>query len=185
MAAFHITPHAGKLDNCSLSITSHVHTPCTVTTLMPCHAHPCPLSWPQVLQRQDECVTVRQRTLRWLLLVIILPGPSFYTSTCTASSHTLASARACRFTTPMHRQMPMPAVPMHALSNHAFFAPHLPPCMCRGPCPLFMLKSCWVQGVIDENTLVWGQGLADWLPAKNVKLLLPMIRTPEGECLGG
>ncbi len=38
-----------------------------------------------------------------------------------------------------------------------------------------------VQGCIDENTLVWGQGLYDWLPAKNVKLLLPMIRTPEGE----
>mmetsp|Transcript_11352 Transcript_11352/g.19868 ORF Transcript_11352/g.19868 Transcript_11352/m.19868 type:complete len:248 (-) Transcript_11352:471-1214(-) len=49
----------------------------------------------------------------------------------------------------------------------------------RGPCPLHMLKSAWVQGVIDENTLVWGQGLFDWLPAKNVKLLLPMVRTPE------
>lgn len=51
----------------------------------------------------------------------------------------------------------------------------------RGPCPLHVLKDAWVQGVIDENTLVWGQGLYDWLPAKNVKLLLPMIRTPEGE----
>lgn len=49
----------------------------------------------------------------------------------------------------------------------------------RGPCPLHTLKDAWVQGVIDENTLVWGQGLFDWLPAKNVKLLLPMIRTPE------
>lgn len=49
----------------------------------------------------------------------------------------------------------------------------------RGPCPLHVLKDAWVQGVIDENTLVWGQGLYDWLPAKNIKLLLPMIRTPE------
>lgn len=49
----------------------------------------------------------------------------------------------------------------------------------RGPCPLHVLKDAWVQGVIDENTLMWGQGLYDWLPAKNVKLLLPMIRTPE------
>ena len=40
---------------------------------------------------------------------------------------------------------------------------------------------CFLQGCIDENTLVWGQGLYDWLPAKNVKLLLPMIRTPEGK----
>lgn len=49
----------------------------------------------------------------------------------------------------------------------------------RGPCPLHVLKDCWVQGVIDENTLVWGGGLYDWLPIKNVKLLIPMIRTPE------
>ncbi|KAI8473903.1 MAG: hypothetical protein J3K34DRAFT_409551 [Monoraphidium minutum] len=49
----------------------------------------------------------------------------------------------------------------------------------RGPCPLHVLKDAWVQGTIDENTLVWGHGLYDWLPAKNVKLLLPMIRTPE------
>mmetsp|Transcript_32324 Transcript_32324/g.71510 ORF Transcript_32324/g.71510 Transcript_32324/m.71510 type:complete len:247 (+) Transcript_32324:119-859(+) len=49
----------------------------------------------------------------------------------------------------------------------------------RGPCPLHVLKDAWVQGVIDENTLMWGQGLYDWLPAKNIKLLLPMIRTPE------
>lgn len=45
---------------------------------------------------------------------------------------------------------------------------------------MHVLKECWVQGVIDENTLVWGQGLYDWLPAKNVKLLLPLVRTPEG-----
>lgn len=54
----------------------------------------------------------------------------------------------------------------------------------RGPCPLHVLKDAWVQGVIDENTLLWGQGLYDWLPAKNIKLLLPMVRTPEGECAG-
>lgn len=49
----------------------------------------------------------------------------------------------------------------------------------RGPCPLHVLKDCWVQGVVDENTLVWGQGLVDWLPARNVKLLVPLVRTPE------
>lgn len=54
----------------------------------------------------------------------------------------------------------------------------------RGPCPLHVLKDAWVQGAIDENTMVWGHGLYDWLPAKNVKLLLPMVRTPEGESLG-
>lgn len=49
----------------------------------------------------------------------------------------------------------------------------------RGPCPLHVLKDCWVQGVVDENTLVWGQGLIDWLPMKNVKLLVAQVRTPE------
>jgi len=37
-----------------------------------------------------------------------------------------------------------------------------------------------VNGVIDENTLVWGQGLADWLPVRNVRTLVPQIRTVEG-----
>ena len=50
----------------------------------------------------------------------------------------------------------------------------------RGPCNLHVLRDCWVHGVIDENTLVWGQGLADWLPVRNVRTLVPQIRTVEG-----
>lgn len=50
----------------------------------------------------------------------------------------------------------------------------------RGPCNLHVLRSCWTHGVIDENTLVWGQGLADWLPVRNVRTLVPQIRTVEG-----
>lgn len=50
----------------------------------------------------------------------------------------------------------------------------------RGPCPLHVMKDAWVQGIVDENTLVWGQGLIDWLPMKNVKLLVAQVRTPEG-----
>lgn len=49
----------------------------------------------------------------------------------------------------------------------------------RGPCSLPVLRECWVNGIIDENTLVWGQGLADWLPVKNVRTLVPQIRTLE------
>lgn len=49
----------------------------------------------------------------------------------------------------------------------------------RGPCSLPVLREAWTQGVIDENTLVWGQGLADWLPVKNVRTLVPQIRTVE------
>jgi hypothetical protein len=42
-----------------------------------------------------------------------------------------------------------------------------------------VLRECWVNGIIDQNTLVWGQGLADWLPVKNVRTLVPQIRTVE------
>ena len=50
----------------------------------------------------------------------------------------------------------------------------------RGPCTLHVLRDCWVHGVVDENTLVWGQGLCDWLPIRNVRTLVPQIRTVEG-----
>ncbi|KAK2080945.1 hypothetical protein QBZ16_000799 [Prototheca wickerhamii] len=49
----------------------------------------------------------------------------------------------------------------------------------RGPCTLPIMREAWVHGVIDQNTLVWGQGLADWLPIRNVKTLVPQIRTVE------
>jgi hypothetical protein len=39
-----------------------------------------------------------------------------------------------------------------------------------------------VAGVIDEDTLVWGHGLGDWLPIRNVRTLVPQIRTLEGAC---
>lgn len=55
----------------------------------------------------------------------------------------------------------------------------------RGPCNISVLRECWVHGVIDDGTLVWGQGLADWLPVKNVRTLVPQIRTVEGQCFAG
>jgi hypothetical protein len=35
-----------------------------------------------------------------------------------------------------------------------------------------------VNGVVDEHTLVWGNGLGDWLPARNVRGLITNIRNP-------
>ncbi|GMH40532.1 hypothetical protein BSKO_08436 [Bryopsis sp. KO-2023] len=49
----------------------------------------------------------------------------------------------------------------------------------RGPCTLPTLRQAWVHGVIDQHTLVWGQGLIDWLPVRNVRTLVPQIRTME------
>lgn len=49
----------------------------------------------------------------------------------------------------------------------------------RGPCTLPVLKECWVHGIIGEETLVWGQGLHDFLPVRNIRTLIPQIRTLE------
>lgn len=50
----------------------------------------------------------------------------------------------------------------------------------RGPCDIKILRNCWVHGIIDQNTFVWGQGLDQWLPIKNIRGLLICIRIPEG-----
>lgn len=53
----------------------------------------------------------------------------------------------------------------------------------RGPCPLTTLRTAWINGVIDENTLVWGQGLEEWVPVRNVRALPALIRTVEAQFL--
>merc|ERR1719235_2576437 len=49
----------------------------------------------------------------------------------------------------------------------------------RGPCTLPVLREAWSKGIIDDKTLVWGTGLIDWIPIRNVWLLSSAIRTPE------
>merc|ERR1711976_513338 len=49
----------------------------------------------------------------------------------------------------------------------------------RGPCDIHILRKCWIDGIIDQNTLVWGQGLDSWLPLKNISTLILQIRLPE------
>ena len=44
---------------------------------------------------------------------------------------------------------------------------------------LCLRSQAWTNGLVDENTLVWGQGLLDWIPAKNVTTLVAQVRTPE------
>lgn len=47
----------------------------------------------------------------------------------------------------------------------------------RGPCPLSVMRACWVNGIVDHNTLVWGQGLEAWYPVSNVVGLIANIQT--------
>ena len=49
----------------------------------------------------------------------------------------------------------------------------------RGPCNLPILREAWIHGVVDEHTLVWGKGLMDWLPMRNVRTLVPQVTTAE------
>ena len=49
----------------------------------------------------------------------------------------------------------------------------------RGPCTMPVLREAWIHGVVDEHSLVWGKGLMDWLPIRNVRTLAPQIRTLE------
>lgn len=50
----------------------------------------------------------------------------------------------------------------------------------HGKAVVWLTFSGFVQGIVDENTLVWGHGLADWLPIRNVRTLVAQIRTVEG-----
>merc|ERR1712224_371729 len=49
----------------------------------------------------------------------------------------------------------------------------------RGPCTLPVMREAWTKGIIDDKTLVWANGLIDWIPIRNVVLLVTAIRTPE------
>ncbi|AIB09996.1 RNA binding protein (nucleomorph) [Lotharella oceanica] len=49
----------------------------------------------------------------------------------------------------------------------------------RGPCDIYLLRKCWINGIIDQNTLIWGIGLDDWVPLRNIRNLIILIRIPE------
>lgn len=49
----------------------------------------------------------------------------------------------------------------------------------RGPCPLSTLRTCYINGIVDEKTLVWGQGLEEWVPFRNVRALPALVRNLE------
>ena len=42
-----------------------------------------------------------------------------------------------------------------------------------------IVKKCWINGIIDENTLVWGNGLGDWVPMRNVRGMAELLHEPK------
>lgn len=55
----------------------------------------------------------------------------------------------------------------------------------RGPCQLSTLRAGWIHGIVDEYTLVWGQGLEGWYPIRNVVSLVANIQSYDGEHVPG
>ena len=49
----------------------------------------------------------------------------------------------------------------------------------RGPMTIDILKKCWINGIIDENTLMWGNGLGDWVPMRNVRGMAEVLHEPK------
>jgi hypothetical protein len=47
------------------------------------------------------------------------------------------------------------------------------------------MRACWVNGVIDDDTLVWGQGLEAWYPVRNVIGLTTNIQSLDGAANAG
>jgi hypothetical protein len=50
----------------------------------------------------------------------------------------------------------------------------------RGPCTLTTVRKAWVHGVIDQYTLMWGQGLEAWYPMRNVVGLVTNVQSLDG-----
>lgn len=48
----------------------------------------------------------------------------------------------------------------------------------RGPCPFYILKQAYIHGIVDENTLIWGNGLGSWVPIRNVRSLGANLSDP-------
>jgi hypothetical protein len=40
------------------------------------------------------------------------------------------------------------------------------------------VKKCWIGGIIDEHTLVWGNGLGDWVPLRNIRGMGHVLNDP-------
>ena len=48
----------------------------------------------------------------------------------------------------------------------------------RGPMTIDTVKKCWIGGIIDEHTLVWGNGLGDWVPLRNIRGMGHVLNDP-------
>lgn len=66
-----------------------------------------------------------------------------------AAALQLPPARACLLPCPCHLLQDPPPLCATPCSDRMSVP--------RGPCSLPVLREAWTQGVVDENTLVWGQ----------------------------
>ena len=49
----------------------------------------------------------------------------------------------------------------------------------RGPCTLETVRKCYANGIVDQHTLFWGNGLGDWVPLRNIRGMATSLSDPK------
>jgi hypothetical protein len=49
----------------------------------------------------------------------------------------------------------------------------------RGPMTIETVKKCYINGVVDQHTLFWGNGLGDWVPLRNLRGMGDCLNDPK------
>ena len=49
----------------------------------------------------------------------------------------------------------------------------------RGPCTLNTVRKCYANGIVDQHTLFWGNGLGDWVPLRNIRGMASSLSDPK------
>ena len=49
----------------------------------------------------------------------------------------------------------------------------------RGPCTLNTVRKCYANGIVDQHTLFWGNGLGDWVPLRNIRGMSASLNDPK------
>tara|TARA_B110000977_G_scaffold187662_1_gene255024 strand:- start:3124 stop:3609 length:486 start_codon:yes stop_codon:yes gene_type:complete len=49
----------------------------------------------------------------------------------------------------------------------------------RGPMTINTVKKAYVNGIVDQHTLFWGNGLGDWVPLRNIRGMARCLSDPK------
>jgi hypothetical protein len=49
----------------------------------------------------------------------------------------------------------------------------------RGPMTITTVRKAYINGVVDQHTLFWGNGLGDWVPLRNIRGMASCLSDPK------